>query len=574
MRLVVIRQQTAGGTVARPSLLQYALTTSPLASVVLNGSSCLWGCGENDSGLARLVGRAKPDNISWVVPGEWQRALPARIGATVSCAHGATICTEPPREACKHQWLAVSNGRFATHINGHLLVQLLTRVSADAVVVTAAPDLQACRERVRLTREGNLVGYRRLYCDSMEPTPMPEDWPHHLLIRRQAVERVFANGLPPGFDRLVEGCRTRGLRLRAVAVAGSVMDLDSADGLLRLCRAVFAHLPQSEAKLSLVSGRPASAGEGHGGVSAQPHIVGSVLIGENVLAEPDAVIIGPSILCDNSIVHSAAVVDGSIVGAGMTIESGRVVRDSIVASPACRSAEDRLATVRGTRRRWESPCPRQSGAFRKWPRLSYAGCFKRLVDVVAAVLVLILFAPVIPFIALAVKISSSGPVFFRDRRQGLHGKAFNCIKFRTMRVGAEDIQDTLRFVSEVDGPQFKMADDPRISTVGRFLRETYLDEIPQFFNVLCGQMSVVGPRPSPESENTLCPSWRDARLSVRPGITGLWQVCRTREPLRDFQEWIHYDTRYVRELSWRRDLWICWRTFVRMLRNFAHQFGT
>ena len=197
-----------------------------------------------------------------------------------------------------------------------------------------------------------------------------------------------------------------------------------------------------------------------------------------------------------------------------------------------------------------------------------------MVDVVAAVLVLILFAPVIPFIALAVKINSSGPVFFRDKRQGLHGRAFNCIKFRTMRVGAEDIQDTLRFVSEVDGPQFKMADDPRISTVGRFLRETYLDEIPQFFNVLCGQMSVVGPRPSPESENTLCPSWRDARLSVRPGITGLWQVCRTREPLRDFQEWIHYDTRYVRELSLRMDLWICWRTFVRMLRNFAHQFGT
>jgi lipopolysaccharide/colanic/teichoic acid biosynthesis glycosyltransferase len=203
---------------------------------------------------------------------------------------------------------------------------------------------------------------------------------------------------------------------------------------------------------------------------------------------------------------------------------------------------------------------------------SYAGCFKRAVDIVAALTALVLFAPVIPFIALAVKLNSPGPVFFRDRRQGLQGKLFHCIKFRTMREGSDKIQEKLRFVSEVDGPQFKLADDPRITTVGRFLRETYLDEIPQFLNVLCGQMSVVGPRPSPESENTLCPSWRDARLSVRPGITGLWQVCRTRQPQKDFQEWIRYDTQYVRELSFRLDLWICWRTFRRMVSSFAEQF--
>jgi lipopolysaccharide/colanic/teichoic acid biosynthesis glycosyltransferase len=117
-----------------------------------------------------------------------------------------------------------------------------------------------------------------------------------------------------------------------------------------------------------------------------------------------------------------------------------------------------------------------------------------------------------------------------------------------------------------------MADDPRITTVGRFLRETYLDEIPQFINVLCGQMSIVGPRPSPEWENTLCPPWRDARLSVRPGITGLWQVYRTRQPQRDFQEWILYDTQYVRDFSFGLDLWICWRTFRRMVGSFLSQF--
>ena len=141
-----------------------------------------------------------------------------------------------------------------------------------------------------------------------------------------------------------------------------------------------------------------------------------------------------------------------------------------------------------------------------------------------------------------------------------------------MLVGADKIQDELRALNQADGPQFNLNDDPRISAVGRFLRNTYIDEIPQFFNVLLGQMSVVGPRPSPESENTLCPPWRDARLSVRPGITGLWQVCRTRQPMKDFQEWIYYDIKYVKNLSFKTDLWICWQTVKKMMKNFIEQF--
>jgi lipopolysaccharide/colanic/teichoic acid biosynthesis glycosyltransferase len=207
-----------------------------------------------------------------------------------------------------------------------------------------------------------------------------------------------------------------------------------------------------------------------------------------------------------------------------------------------------------------------------WPGISYARFFKRIVDFFAAAMVLILFAPVLLLVALAIKLTSPGPVFYKDRRQGLRGKEFNCLKFRTMILGADKIQDILRIVSQVDGPQFKMDDDPRINNVGWFLRETYIDEIPQFFNVLFGQMSIVGPRPSPKSENTLCPFWRDARLSVRPGITGLWQVYRTRQPMKDFQEWIHYDIEYVRNLSLKMDLSICWKTAMKLLGNFLDQF--
>ncbi|MCK4960619.1 MAG: sugar transferase, partial [Planctomycetes bacterium] len=101
---------------------------------------------------------------------------------------------------------------------------------------------------------------------------------------------------------------------------------------------------------------------------------------------------------------------------------------------------------------------------------------------------------------------------------------------------------------------------------------TFIDEIPQFVNVLLGQMSVVGPRPSPDKENSLCPSWRDARLSVRPGITGLWQICRTRQPMKDFQEWIHYDVKYVRDLSLKKDLWVCRQTAMKLIKTFFDQF--
>ncbi|MHC4215894.1 MAG: sugar transferase [Planctomycetota bacterium] len=189
-----------------------------------------------------------------------------------------------------------------------------------------------------------------------------------------------------------------------------------------------------------------------------------------------------------------------------------------------------------------------------------------------AVAVLVLFVPIFPIIALAIKLNSPGSVFYKARRQGLGGKEFNCLKFRSMMTSADKIQEKLRVINQVDGPQFKMDNDPRITVVGKFLRNTFIDEIPQFLNVLIGQMSVVGPRPSPRSENLISPAWRDARLSVRPGITGLWQVCRTRRAGCDFQEWIYYDIKYIKNLSLKLDLWICWKTAKKLISNFIDQF--
>jgi lipopolysaccharide/colanic/teichoic acid biosynthesis glycosyltransferase len=471
----------------------------------------------------------------------------------------------------RDSWCLIANGRFAAHINQSLLGRFLETAGAEVIAVTAAPDLRAGRERLRLTPDNQVVGYRRLYADALSPAPMPAEWPHYVFVRQEAFDTALKSGLLLSFGAWVDACRAAGLRLQSLAVAGLAYDLESAEGILAVAGVALSHSSRPGTTSRGVEGRHAWPGGNEGGISPLAHVVGPVLLGRQVTIDAGAVIVGPTVLCDGSTVGRGAVVDSSIVGAGVPVEPSQSLRGCVVTT----STGGRAAAcdVAGTGRLPpEHTCLHESGVFRVWPWFSYARCFKRIADVVAALFVLILFAPVIPVLALAVKISSPGPVFFGDKRQGFHGKPFRCVKFRTMRQGADQIQDKLRFVSEVDGPQFKMADDPRITTVGRFLRETYLDEIPQFLNVLRGQMSMVGPRPSPEKENTLCPPWRDARLSVRPGVTGLWQVHRTREPQKDFQEWIQYDMQYVRDFSFGLDLWICWRTFAKMVQNFVSQF--
>jgi lipopolysaccharide/colanic/teichoic acid biosynthesis glycosyltransferase len=197
----------------------------------------------------------------------------------------------------------------------------------------------------------------------------------------------------------------------------------------------------------------------------------------------------------------------------------------------------------------------------------------RLGDIVAAVFGLALTLPLYPFLIPLVLWRSPGPVFYAARRQTAGGREFGCLKFRTMYADADKRLEELKAkaLNQVDGPQFKMDNDPRVSPGGRILRALNLDELPQFWNVLFGDMSVVGPRPSPRKENQFCPAWREARLSVRPGITGLWQTRRTRRAGQDFQEWIKYDIEYVETMSPWLDLKIIWRTVSQIVRKGTHQ---
>ena len=172
-------------------------------------------------------------------------------------------------------------------------------------------------------------------------------------------------------------------------------------------------------------------------------------------------------------------------------------------------------------------------------------------------------------IAVAVVVNVGLPIFFGHVRQTKGGHDFKCWKFRTMLRNAEALVPTLKSEDLADGPQVNIKNDPRITRIGHLLRRTHLDELPQFWNVLVGDMSLVGPRPSPDRENQFCPAWREARLSVRPGLTGLWQIERTRAPGMDFQEWIKYDIEYVNRASLLLDLRICCKTVIKIVRGWA-----
>ena len=178
--------------------------------------------------------------------------------------------------------------------------------------------------------------------------------------------------------------------------------------------------------------------------------------------------------------------------------------------------------------------------------------WKRALDVGLAAVGLAASLPVLGTVAAAIKLASPGPVFFRQQRSGWGGRPFVIYKFRTMIVNAEARKAELRALNEQDGPAFKVRQDPRITTIGRFLRCTSLDELPQLWNILKGDMSLVGPRPLPIDETEACDGWHLQRLDVVPGLTGIWQV-RGRSTV-SFAEWVRMDLQYIRSRSLWQDL--------------------
>lgn len=209
---------------------------------------------------------------------------------------------------------------------------------------------------------------------------------------------------------------------------------------------------------------------------------------------------------------------------------------------------------------YEALAGRPMLVFRTTPDISWALLVKEVFDRGAALAGLLLTAPLLAAIAIAIKLTSPGPAIFRQQRAGRHGRPFTMYKFRSMRTDAEMLRSELQAFNLMSGPVFKLEDDPRITPFGRWIRKTSLDELPQLINVLRGEMSLIGPRPLPiyEVEQFELAAHR-RRLSMKPGLTCLWQI-RGRNTVTQFDDWVRMDLEYIDEWSLWLDFWILLRT--------------
>jgi lipopolysaccharide/colanic/teichoic acid biosynthesis glycosyltransferase/UTP-glucose-1-phosphate uridylyltransferase len=323
-----------------------------------------------------------------------------------------------------------------------------------------------------------------------------------------------------------------------------------------------------------------SEGNGKAQVSASAQVFGPAVLGSGSRIGDEAIILGPSVIgshCEleagvvvnecvilnNARISQGAYLHRCVISEGAMISSWTHLHEkAVIRSPA--SPEDQtVCSLRGQARQH----PGKVAGPLEWqarPK-SFFQKVKRGLDVLVAVLGLIITAPIMLVIALAIKLDSSGSIVFRQVRCGLGGRNFTMYKFRTMVNNSEDLKRELQELNEVDGPMFKIMQDPRITRVGRVLRNTNLDELPQLYNVLKGEMSLVGPRPLSLEEMRYHPKWRDARLSVRPGMSGLWQVEAHTKVF--FNDWLVNDLEYVEHCSLGLDLRILFKTMRKAVRD-------
>jgi lipopolysaccharide/colanic/teichoic acid biosynthesis glycosyltransferase len=367
--------------------------------------------------------------------------------------------------------------------------------------------------------------------------------------------------------RLRRVLSAEGVPTRDIPLERGVVNLAIEQGLLAINEAAVLSIMQRGPERN---GRRASLYLGAGArLDSSASVVGPVVLQEGAEVAGGVTLIGPAVIGRGSRVASGATIAQSVVGPGQDVPAGTTLRHCVFLGAPDESAAERVpgdgpALDGNGGDAWDTP-PHVLSAERL--RRSFYPALKRAIDATLAGLGLLLLSPLCLLIAVLIKLESKGPAHFGHIREGLGGRPFQCWKFRTMIPGADQQQRKLSKMNQVDGPQFKVTRDPRRTRMGRFLSATNLDEIPQLWNVLVGEMSLVGPRPSPFRENQVCVPWREGRLSVRPGITGLWQVCRHDRDKGDFHQWIYYDLLYVRNLSFWLDLKILALTPLSFVRS-------
>jgi lipopolysaccharide/colanic/teichoic acid biosynthesis glycosyltransferase len=426
------------------------------------------------------------------------------------------------------------------------------------------------KEHVRFDASGQIRGIQRYY----EQTT----WPFVAGIAASLVPCACGLGvegiLPRSLAELRHVLISRGVPSRDVPIDAGALDLTEERGMLAANEPLILEAT-SVHQIGDAASSPRLVGDGHT-IHATARLMGPIVVHAGAWIDADATVLGPAVVGAGARIGAGAVVAHATLGPDCIVPPNAVVRDRAWfkssgdavfggADQPPMPFSERLARLSLDSQR-HAPAERQQ----REPSSSSTLAVKRAFDVTAAALGLLLLSPLLLLIAVAVWLESGGPIFYGDKREGLQGRLFRCWKFRTMYTGAHLAQLDLKALDQTDGPHFKVDRDPRVTRVGHVLRAMNLDEVPQLLNVLLGEMSLVGPRPSPFRENQVCVPWRAARLSVRPGVTGFWQVCRHNRSAGDFHQWIEYDLLYVQHLSFLLDLKILAATFLTLGGKVIH----
>jgi lipopolysaccharide/colanic/teichoic acid biosynthesis glycosyltransferase len=411
-------------------------------------------------------------------------------------------------------------------------------------LVTFEPSMAGTKEHVNTDVDGRVISVHRYY----EHTTWPFLSGVAASLVPVSISLLHPQPVPGSLVELRQLLVASGAPSRDVAGARGALDLTGRQGLLT----AMEHCVAEDAARARPGEPSATILVGSGQtIAPSARILGPVVVHPDVCIEEHATIVGPAVLGAGSHVAAGAVVAHALVGPHSRVPGDRALRDRVWYN----DLDDR------DRDRPETPFQERVARLRAAPdatsTLTAAGepgnpsylLWKRAFDVVASFTGLVLLSPLFLVLAALTRLGSRGPVFYGSEREGLGGRPFTCLKFRTMQDGAHNLQHALKSRDKLDGPHFKLERDPRVTALGRVLRATNLDELSQLINVFRGDMSLVGPRPSPFRENQICVPWRVGRLSVRPGVTGLWQVCRKDRAAGDFHQWIEYDLLYVQQAS-------------------------
>jgi lipopolysaccharide/colanic/teichoic acid biosynthesis glycosyltransferase len=423
-------------------------------------------------------------------------------------------------------------------------------------LVAFEASISATKEHVNLDSSGRVRSIHRYY----EPT-----WPFVAGVAASLIPVTSSlldlEPVPASLVELRQRLVSCGAPCRDVAVEGIAVDLTKPHGLL----AVAERYVVEEAGRARAAGLASTilVGEGHS-IAPTARLLGPVVIHADVHIGENVTIVGPALIGAGAHVSPGAIVAHAIVGPQSEVPPDCTLRNRVWFNDLEETDHQRPESSYHDRLERFSLDPNATsainaveGASHPWhPR------WKRVLDVVVSFTGLVLLSPLLLLVAILIRLESRGCILYRCEREGLRGRPFECLKFRTMQEGAHSLQHLLKAQDPLDGPHFKLERDPRLTRVGGMLRSTNLDELPQLINVLRGDMSLVGPRPSPFRENQICVPWREGRLSVRPGVTGLWQICRKDRSSGDFHQWIEYDLLYVQQVSPWLDLKILFGTVL------------